>query len=429
MNYIDFTIAVSVFLLFFVLVIYFTSNYFSTYSTISRTSELRLFSEDILISFFSDEGVPADWHENATLPVKIGLISNLYVIPLTVEEKDGYNRTNEPLTTHVILDEDCDLKAWNSTLRLYDEDNRELNIEISNETFCENQFLKEINLTWNVNVTANSAKKFYLFFSSERSISDPNYTTLTRNTDSWIPNDGDSWTESTTDWDIHMGSGELTNDTTTKKVGNVSVSAEVSPSSYIDLRYNPIDDITGVSNDWYLDLWFYLDNTTDISSIEIWLWKNVINFKNINITNEVNDSTWYHFEKQLNSSDWTDTGFDVSEGIDTIIFVVRNSTPIGNRTIKIDGLHFKKPPLQLNFFPEEIKKVVSMTKFDSLKNLSYEIIRKTIGKGYKFRISLGNEEYGDEPETGNMICSETPRLTQFKNGSISLVTTKICVWK
>ena len=429
MNYIDFTIAVSVFLLFFVLIIYFTSNYFSTYPTISRTSELRLFSENILNSLFSDEGVPADWHENATLPVKIGLISDLYVIPLTVEDRNGYNRTNEPLTTHLILDEDCDLKAWNSTLRLYDEDNHELNIKIFDETFCENQFLKEINLTWNVNVSANSVKKFYLYFSPEKSINNPDYGTLSRNTDSWIPNDGDSWTESTTDWNIYVGSGELTNDTITKKVGNVSVSAEASPSSYIDLRYDPINDITGVSNDWYLDLWFYLDNTTDISSVEIWLWTNVSNYEFINITDEVSDSAWYHFEKQLNSSEWTNTGFDASEGIDIISFVVRNTTPIGNRTIKVDGLHFKKPPLQLNLFPQETKKVVSMVKFNSLKNLSYEIIRKTIGKGFKFWISLGNEEYGDEPETGNMICSETPRLSQFKNGSISLVTTKICVWK
>jgi len=153
MNYVDFVIAVSLFIFFFVAVIMFTTNYFSRYSGLTKTSELRPVAESLFNILLERKGVPEDWDLNYSIsPVKVGLMEDLYKITILLEETSGYNRTNELISRHIVFDENCENKTWNNTIRVFDEDYNEFVYQLSDETFCSSQYLQEANITWEVNV-------------------------------------------------------------------------------------------------------------------------------------------------------------------------------------------------------------------------------------------------------------------------------------
>jgi hypothetical protein len=376
--------------------------------------------------------VPEDWDLNYSIsPVKVGLMEYLYMIPILVQEDMGSDRTNEPVTIRITFDESCQNKTWNTTVRLYDEDGRELNIELSDVTFCVSRFLNQANVIWEVNISANQTKTYYLYYSPDESVTDPAYLPLIYNTSSWIPNDGDAWTETTTDWLRYEGSsGSVTNDTVNKVVGDSSVNITGTFSATaLGLRYNPLDNITGVSNGWYLDAWLYVNNKTSLTTINIRVNDNNESIY-VNISDSIESGVWYHFEKELSRTEWSNwTSFNASNGIDYIDFYVENSSVGLTRTLKIDGLHFKKKPLRIKNFPEERKNAISYSKFETLKNLGYEELKKTVGE-YRLSIQIDNETYGGRvSRSANAMCYRSPVLIQYKNGTVKSVVPKLCVWK
>ncbi len=431
MNYIDLAIGTSIFLFFFVLVLVFSTNYFSNLSGLTKISEFRTVSKNLFEIFFEGKGVPEDWDENLIIPVQLGLVDDLYAVPILVEETSNSSRVNEPFSLHVTFDENCQNKTWNTTIRMYDENNNELNIRISNVTFCIEQFLKEGDIAWEINVSANKTKNYYLYYSSDKNIASPNYPPLIYNTTSWIPSDGDIWTETTTDWSSYSGSEEVINDTIIKKRGNSSVSLTGNFSSNsCGLRFDPSNNINGISNEWYVDVWLYIDNKTNLS---IYFYITDANLAQIyiNLTDNISSSTWYHLVKKLDpTSGWETNGqFNASTGIDQITFHADNSSVILERTFKVDGLHFKKKPLIVKTFPEEKISVISYKKLNALGNMSYENVRKTIGENYKFRIEVNEYSFGEIKSGANVGCFETPKIIQYQNGSIENVVPKVCVWK
>ena len=60
MNYIDLAIGTSIFLFFFVLVLVFSTNYFSNLSGLTKISEFRTVSKSLFEIFFEGKGVPED---------------------------------------------------------------------------------------------------------------------------------------------------------------------------------------------------------------------------------------------------------------------------------------------------------------------------------------------------------------------------------
>jgi hypothetical protein len=432
MNYIDFAIASSIFIIFFGVALIFSTNYFSNLSTLTKTSEFRSVSENFFKIFFEMKGVPENWDDYFNTPVKIGLVEDLYLTSVLVKEINGSSRTNEPVTAKIVFDENCQNKSWSNSIRMYDEDWNQINLEISNTTFCTSQYLNQTNITWNINISANQIKKYYLYYSPDNGITNPNYTTLTYNTSSWIPSDRDGWTETTTDWSRSGGSsGTVTNDTNNTIRGNNSVNITGTFSDYLGLRYNPASNINGITNSWYLDAWLYVDNVTDLNYFYISLYHNLTSNIYTDILLNLTNGIWYHFEKQLDPSLWMQYGtFDASEGIDLIDFSIYNSTSGLTRTIKVDGLHFKKKPLEVKTFPEEKITAISATKFDILKNISYDELRKTVGENYKFRLEVGNETYGGDINiSANVGCSEYPKIVENKNGTVSKSIVRMCVWK
>ncbi len=438
MNYIDFAIASSIFIIFFGVALMFSTNYFSNLSSLTKTSEFRSVSENFFKIFFESKGTPENWDDYSNTPVKIGLAEELYLVSVLVRETNGSSRTDEPVTAQIVFDENYENKSWNNSVRMYDEDWNQINLEISNTPFCTSQYLNQSNITWNVNISANQIKKYYFYYSPDNGITNPNYAALTYNTSSWVPSDRDAWTETTANWREYtsLSSENITNDTTYKIRGNSSVNITgIFPHSSFGLEYWPSSSITGVSNGWYIDTWLYIDDVTYLSAVYILLASGSTSITGSlleNISGNMTSSTWYHFVKKLDPNIWeTKTGsFNASKGIRTIQFYAQNSTSGLTRTFKIDGLHFKKEPLEVKTFPEEKITAVSGTKFDALENISYDDARKTVGENYKFRLEIDNETYGGNVNmSANVGCSEYPKIVEYKNGTVSKTMTKMCVWK
>ena len=440
MNYIDFAIASSIFLIFFGVALIFSTNYFSNLSGLTKTSEFRSVSENFFKIFFESKGVPEDWDENYSVaPVKIGLAEDLYLVSILVKETNGSSRTNEPVIARIVFDEDCQNKSWNNSVRMYDEDWNQINLEMSNTTFCTSQYLNQSNITWNVNISANQNKKYYLYYSPDNGITNPNYTALTYNTSSWIPSDRDAWTETTAGWVEYYSrsSQNITNDTINKIRGTRSVNitgTSGSTSSPYEFGLDRTGTTTGVTNDWYIDTWFYIDNTSSLSAIYVRIFSGsgpTLGNIGDNISTNITNSVWYHFVKQLNPSIWKEqTSFNASNGISSIQYYTQSTTSGLIRTLKIDSLHFKKKPLEVKTFPEEKITAVSTTKFDALKNISYDEAKKTVGENYKFSLEVGNETYGGNINmSSNVGCSEYPKIVENKNGTVSKTIVKMCVWK
>jgi len=432
MNYFDFAVAVGIFLFFIAMVLTLSTNYFSNIYSLTRTSEFRSVAESLFKPIFGGKGIPENWHQDSSVsPVQIGLAEDLYLVHFLVKEDTGLNRTNEPVIAHIIFDENCQNESWNNTIRMYDEDNKELNIKISNTTFCTSQYLNQSDITWEVNISANQAKKYYLYYSPD-DVTNPNYPSLSYNTSSWIPSDGDAWTETTADWSREGGtSGTPTDDTVTKIRGNSSVNiTDTFNAYYLGLEYNPENNINGINNSWYLDVWLYVDDFTDLNYIYLMVAHNMTSYVYTTFSGLIS-GVWYHFERQLDPSLWTQFGiFDAAEGIDRVIFDMYNSTPDLTRTLKIDGLHFKKKSLEIKTFPEEKINAVSSSKFDLLKNLSYDEVRDTLSGNYEFRIDVGGDTYGEEiNQLTNVGCYESPQIIEYKNGTIKNIMARVCVGK
>jgi len=366
------------------------------------------------------------------------LMEDLYMVPIVVRETNGSSRTNEPVTVRITFDENCQNKSWNTTVRLYDEDDNELNIEISNTTFCTSQFLNVSNITWDVNISANQIKNYYLYYSPNGGVTDPNYTSLAYNTSSWKPSDRDEWTDNdTTDFSywsrLGGASGTITNDTENKIRGYSSVNiTDTFDDNELGLIYDPTGYINGTTNNWYLDAWLYVDNITDLNFVMVWVWHNLTNFIYANdILSDLTSDTWYHFVRQLDPSLWTETGtFNALEGIDKVYFSLYNSTFGLTKTIKVDGLHFKKKPLTVKSFPEEYINAISYNKFDTMQNLSYDELKKTIGESYKISVQIDEETYGGwVNQSANAVCHENPSMIQYSNGTVKKIVPKLCIWK
>jgi len=383
MNYVDFSIAVSLFLFFFVIVLIFITNYFGGFAGLTKTSEYKIMAEDFYKHFFTGEGKPTNWEEDTSkTPVQIGLSDNLYVVPILVQETAGESRTNEPVMIYFDFDTN---HAWNNTLRLYDNDGNEQDNILTEYSFSSTQYLSNTNLTFLINISANQKKKYFLYYSADEDVTAPNYS-ITYDTTSWIPNDGDSYTESTTSWSAFAGSGTPAADPDSIR-GNYSINITGTfDSTGLGLEYNPASNITGVSNDWYVYARLYIDNKTDIGNIYMLL-NDGSETITADCTSDMASGQWATFQKQISSS-FNVSSFDATNGIDYIAFYATNNTAGITRTLKIDALKFQKKPLVVKKYPEKTITSLASDKIDALRNLSYDQLRKIFGEGYKFRIEI-----------------------------------------
>lgn len=387
MNYVDFSIAVSIFLFFFVIMIIFITNYFSGFSGLTRTSEYRVMAENLYKQFFSGEGRPTDWEEDATkTPVQIGLSDTLYAVPFLVEEDAGTARINEPLTIYFNFDAS---KAWNNTLRIYNttDDTQEYNF--TEASFSSSQFLSNVNMTFLINISANEKKKYWLYYSADQDITAPSYS-VTYDTASWIPNDGDSYTEATTSWATYVGSGTITADSDGKLGDNSINITGTFNGTGMGMKYDPDSDITGVSNGWYIHMLLYIDNITSIDNVYL-----VLDDGSETITYDVKSGLaseeWATISVEISSS-WNGwSSFNATDGIDYAGVYAVNSTSGLTRTIKVDAMRFTLKPLTVKKFPEEELNALAEDKLKAFRSVNYDELRKIFGENYKYRIEISEQ--------------------------------------
>jgi hypothetical protein len=176
MSYVDMAIAISVFILFLGIILGYAITYFTSLPEAQRIAELRDKAIKFFDSVFRTKGTPENWEKINVTPSELGLALDLYRIPVLIEEANSTARSNEPVTVFITFDESCVKKAWNNTVRIYDENFNEVPLKLSNETFCgTSQFLNQSNVTWKVSLAANQTKKFYIYFSPDENVSSPSY--------------------------------------------------------------------------------------------------------------------------------------------------------------------------------------------------------------------------------------------------------------
>jgi len=388
MSYVDVAVGIGMFILFFGLVLMLSINYLARTPiggiviTEIREKAIKLFKQ-----FFSTAGTPSNWEETGEIPSELGLITTIYRIPIAAEEKNVSGRVNEPVTIKLTFDDDCVNKAWNNTVRIYDENFNETEYELAKQVFCTSQFLNESFVTFKVNISKNENKNFYVYYSNDSGIPSKNYS-LTFSTGGWSPTNGDSWTEAKTYWNSYGSSGSIDTNCTEKWRGNASIQISGTfASNSLGLEYNPTSLITGINNSWYISAWLYVDDMTGLNGVNVSIsdGSNTIETRITDVTSE----TWYHFERELSSSKWDGwSTFNASKGIDFIRFYMTNSTAGITGVEKVDELHFELKPLEIKDFPEQSVAVVSRKKVEALNNISYEQLREITGEDYKFRIEI-----------------------------------------
>ncbi|MFN6992536.1 MAG: hypothetical protein ACK4MM_07450, partial [Fervidobacterium sp.] len=160
MNWVDFAIAASAFLIFFALTIVFLTNHFSNIISGVRQTELRKIAFNYFKHILEKKGIPENWDKISETPVQVGLSNNLYLIPIVVKE-DSYARTPEIVSLNISFDEDCKKSIKNSSIRIFDEDSNEMRYSLTDQLFCQDNSLKIASVVFYDNITANAEKNYY----------------------------------------------------------------------------------------------------------------------------------------------------------------------------------------------------------------------------------------------------------------------------
>lgn len=172
---VDFSIAVGLFFTFIAMLMLYLVNYISSYTGVASTSELRTVAYNVYKVLFSGAGIPSDWERRGYAPVKVGLVTDLYRLPIKLAEINATARNNITINISVSFDNGCTNKSWNNSIRVYDPNNVQLPVQLYNQSFCSDQYLNSSDLVINLSLAANQIKYVFVYFSPEQSIQPANY--------------------------------------------------------------------------------------------------------------------------------------------------------------------------------------------------------------------------------------------------------------
>ena len=168
---VTFLVSVSLFLLLISLVLVSAINYFTRTPESATLIEIRSKTKDLFDLFFGSGGIVTN--ERVT--------TDLYRIPILLDERNGTDRTNEAVAVSIEFDDECDkIASWNNTVRVYDQQLNELPSRISYQQFCTSQWLNTSFVTFFVNMSANQKRRVYVYSINNSNTTAPNHTlTLT----------------------------------------------------------------------------------------------------------------------------------------------------------------------------------------------------------------------------------------------------------
>lgn len=173
---IDFAIAVGLFITFFAILLVYLSNFFGGYSGLLLSSELRTAGNDLFNTFFGGKGKPTNWEDYNLSPVRLGLITDLYRLPIKINEANNTVRSNISVNVTIYFDSSCTKKAWNNTIRVYDSSNVLIPVQLYNQTFCSGQFLNFSDVIFNATFSAYQSKTFFIYYSDDKNVSGSAYS-------------------------------------------------------------------------------------------------------------------------------------------------------------------------------------------------------------------------------------------------------------
>jgi len=104
---------------------------------------------------------------------RTSILSKICISYVFVTENEGKKLTNGVVEVNLSADPTCELKLYNSSLRIFDKD-RALPYNISSIHHCENFFVREISFSFPLNLSAYQSKKIKVILSSEN-VSLPSY--------------------------------------------------------------------------------------------------------------------------------------------------------------------------------------------------------------------------------------------------------------
>lgn len=173
---IDFALGVGLFIVFLALLISYLIVYITNITGSLTSSNLRTAAYDIYRAMFSGRGLPLNWENYPYTPVRVGLVTDLYSMPIVVTETNGTARTNATINFTVAYDSSCESRAWNNTVRLYDDSGNKIAATLYNQSFCSDQYLNTSDMAFNLTLNANQNKTLFIYFSPDAGVQPPNYT-------------------------------------------------------------------------------------------------------------------------------------------------------------------------------------------------------------------------------------------------------------
>ena len=427
MNWVDFAIASSLFLVFIALVIILTINYFSNLQNANEIVELRKVAFNFFKNIFTKKGIPEDWYLISENPSSIGLMSDIYQIPIVVEE-DDYNRTNEIVEINLTFDKNCEKNILNSSVRVFNEDYNEIDFVLKNQDFCGDNLIRSGKLVWEVNMSRNQSKRYFVYYSSEN-IDPINYTINSSLVGYWKFDEGCGNT--VYDSSTKENDGNLYNGTT-RDTGKYNYGIKFDGVN--DVIIVPYDQSFDFTNEFTTEFWIKLDRISEGNVLNKWsdgsedkkitingsgyvefYLYNVMGGSPLTSTTSLSINQWYHIATVYDGSeakiyingildntkpasgDIGDSNSDLRVGY---IFRDGSEVPPINGTIdelriynrgltqEEINISYRSSPITVKTFPELKTKGISINRIDGLRNKSIDNIRKTLGSDYKFKIEV-----------------------------------------
>jgi len=386
---IDFVIGIAIFIFMIGFALIYITYYFSSLqvsTTEFRDKAITIFNK--IFSSYNEE----DSEDN------IMLLKPIKRIPIIIETT-GYDLKNEPISINITFDSLCSKEAWNSTIRVYDENFTEIANKISYSNLCSEQYLNFSLITMFVNLSPNYNKKLYVYFSNDRDVIPKNYLF---NLSLYYKFDESE--SIAIDYSGNEKTGILKN-------GTVNCYNEDCPTWIVGKFSNALY-FDGVND--YVDCG---DVGENIKTIELWLKTNNTNQKilqlnssagillqdsNIVVSNISSPTIYVNgiINTTINLNEWNYVVITTNNGINT------NSCKIGffeNEYFNgsIDEIRFWKEVKDedyifsrnisfqnIKIYPKEEIKIISFSKMFQMKNFSYEFVKGLIEEGYKFRIEI-----------------------------------------
>lgn len=176
---VDFVIATGIFFVSVALVISFVLSYYSNFLGVLQDSELRSAAINANNVLFGGKGLPENWESTNTTPSRIGLMTDLFRMPVVITTKNNTDFNKAILNFSVTFDPSCMNRTQEKTIRIYNETNYEHQYTLYNKSFCAGgTYLRSADLSVNVTIPALTSKRFFIYFSPESNINVTNSTTI-----------------------------------------------------------------------------------------------------------------------------------------------------------------------------------------------------------------------------------------------------------